>query len=309
MSKQSYFVRHTQALRVRDEDLKALWKEDRIAVHYPDPGGVLGEHDSSSTDPEDYRGTGKMAMKHFQSLSKSGGYVWAESFVSGDGSAKIGCVKPGTPIQLTTDPQIPIDARWDLRGRPDDFPKRSNRDLAVLKTLKLSKTKPVERYEQMGLRAGRPRQGTIKRWNCGTRLEDLVEGRDPKKDWPNLSPEQQEAVCAEFLRLQQRRDDLPRLRYLLLPVGRTLKDVDIYGLADDGRKIFAQVTYHSRDSNSTQEKVRKLQNYGQEGAHLVFFGRGGGSPHDSKIRFVPVEEVEKWIEDEPPEYGNALFGG
>jgi hypothetical protein len=307
MSKQSYFVRHTQALRVRDEDLKALWDEDRIAVHYPDPGGVLGEHDSSSKDPEHYRGTGKTAMKHLQSLSKSGGYVWAESFVSGDGSAKIGCVKPGTPIQLTTDPQIPIDARWDLRGRPDDFPKRSNGDLAVLKTLKLSNTKPVGRYEQMGLRAGKPRQGTIARWNCGTRLEDLVEGRDPKKDWPTLFTEQQEAVCAEFLRLQQRKDDLPRLRYLLLPVGRTLKDVDIYALADDGRTIFAQVTYHSRDS--TQEKESKLQKYGQEGAHLVFFGRGEGPPDDSKIRFVPVEEVEKWIEDEPPEYGSALFGG
>jgi hypothetical protein len=309
MSKQSYFVRHTQALRVRDEVLKALWDEDRIAVHYPDPGGILGEHDSSSTDPEDCRETGKAAMKHLQSLSKSGGYVWAESFVSGDGAAKIGCVEPDTPIQLTTDPEVPIDARWDLRGRPEDFPQRSNGDLAVLKTLKLSKTKPVERYEQMGLRAGKPRQGTIARWNCGTRLEDLVEGRDPKKDWPTLFTEQQEAVCAEYLRLQQRRDDLPRLRYLLLPVGRTLKDVDIYALADDGRKIFAQVTYHSRDSRSTTEKVSKLKMYGKEGAHLVFFGRGGGPPYDTKIQFVPVEEVEKWIDDEPPEYGTALFGG
>jgi hypothetical protein len=191
MSKQSYFVRHTQALRVRDEDLKALWDEDRIAVHYPDPGGVLGEHDSTSTDPEHYQGTGKTAMKHLQSLSKSGGYVWAESFVSGDGAAKIGCVEPGTGILLTTDAPISIDARWDLRGHPEDFPKRSNGDLAVLKTLKLSKTKRVERYEQMGLRAGKPQQGTIVRWwKCGTRLEDLVEKRGPKKDWPNLSTEQ-----------------------------------------------------------------------------------------------------------------------
>ncbi|CAN5168815.1 hypothetical protein BH18ACT10_BH18ACT10_06490 [soil metagenome] len=54
----SYFVRHTKALRVRDEDLKGLWDDDRIAVHYPDPGVHLAEQDSESTDPEHYERTG-----------------------------------------------------------------------------------------------------------------------------------------------------------------------------------------------------------------------------------------------------------
>ena len=30
----SYFVRHTQKLTIRDADLKNLWDEDRVAIHY-----------------------------------------------------------------------------------------------------------------------------------------------------------------------------------------------------------------------------------------------------------------------------------
>ncbi len=303
----SYFVRHTKALRVRDEDLKGLWDDDRIAVHYPDPGGHLAEQDSESTDPEHYERTGKKAMNCLRNLSESGGYVWAESFVSDDGAAKIGFIEPGTKIQLTTDPQVAIDARWDLRGRQEDFPRRSNGNPAVLKTLKFSPTKSVGRQEQMGLRAGKPRQGTIARWKCGTRLADLVKGRTPKEEWSNLSTEQQEAACAEFLRLRQHRNDLPKLRYLLLPVGRTLKDIDVYALAEDSQKIFAQVTYHLRDSSGFADKVSRLQAYDDDGGHLVFFGRGDGPPAEDGMKFVSVDDVMHWIEGESQEYRTALF--
>jgi hypothetical protein len=163
---------------------------------------------------------------------------------------------------------------------------------------------------QVGLRAGRPRQGTIVRWNCGTRLADLVEGRDPEEEWSNLSTEQQEAACAEFLRLQRERNDLPRLRYLLLPVGRTLKDVDVYGLAEDGRELFAQVTYHTRGSRSSDEKVDKLRVYGEGGAHLVYFGKGEDAVTKGGIHFVSAEDqVLAWIKEQSPEYRSSLFRG
>ena len=299
----SYFVRHTQALRVRDEDLKVLWNGDCIAVHYPDSGGVLEEQDSRSTDPENYTSTGKTAMRYLRDLSRYGGYVWTESFVSEDGVSKIGVVKPSTEIQLH-------DAHWDLRDRPGEFPERRDGDPAVLKALKLLRTKLVGRREQVGLRAGRPRQGTIARWNCGSRLEDLVEGRRPKPEWANLSTAQQEAACAEFLRADHSGAGLPRLRRLLLPVGRTLQDVDLHGLAEDGQEVFAQVTYYPRGHAEARKKAGTLESYGRDGAHLVLFCRGGGSEEEGGIKFVTVEdEVLNWIlEEEPPGYREVLFG-
>lgn len=295
----SYFARHTERLLVRDEDLQRFWDEDKIAVHYP--GDTERNPDTRSLDPEDYSGTGKTAVRYLRDLETDGGYVWAESRIS-PGVAKVGRVKPGTPVERD-------DALWEVDG---DFTGRRSGDAAVLKTLRLEEGSAclIGRTEQMGLRAGRPRQGTLVRWHCGTRLADLVEGRAPKEEWPNLSSEQAEAACAEFLRLQQERSDLPRLRYLLLPVGRTLKDVDVYGLAEDGRAIFAQVTYHARKNKASDEKMKKLKAYGEGSGHLVFFGKGQGPSTQSGIPFVSVEdEVLPWIKKQTPEYRSALFRG
>lgn len=292
-----YFIRHTESLLVSDEDLKRLWDEKKIAIHYP--GDIGSGHDLRSTNPDHHEGKGKTAMRYFRDLEENGGYIWSESRVL-PGRAMVGKVAAGTTIEF-------YDGLWDVE---DFFPHRNTGDPAVLKTLRLEdrSVQFVERNEQVGLRAGRPRQGTIARWKCGDRLEDLVEGRDPKQEWPNLSTAQQEAACAEFLRLQQIRDDLPRLRYLLLPVGRTLKDVDLYALAEDGRRIFAQVTYHTQGS-AFQDKVNKLKMYGQDRVHLVFFGQGGSVPEEEGMKFVSVQEVMNWIEGEPPKYRFALFGG
>jgi hypothetical protein len=164
----SYFVRHTERLLIRDEDLKELWDEDRIVIHYPTGKAGLGQEDSRSLNPEDYngkQGRDRTAISRLVELARGGGYVWTESFVSEDKTAKAGYVKPGTRIERR-------DARWDLRGR--DEPKRKDGDPAVLKTVKLTRVKTVPRREQVGLRAGRPQQGTISRWKVGERLARFV---------------------------------------------------------------------------------------------------------------------------------------
>ncbi len=295
----SYFARHTERLLVRNADLRRFWDEDKIAVHYP--GDTERNPDMRSLDPEDYSGTGKTAVRYLRDLERDGGYVWAESRVS-PGAAKVGRVKAGTPVELD-------EVLWEVDGV---YTGRRSGDAAVLKTVRLEEgsVRLIGRTEQMGLRAGRPRQGTIVRWNCGTRLADLVEGRAAKEEWSNLSAEQAEAACAEFLRWQRERSDLPRLRHLLLTVGRTLKDVDVYGLAEDGRAVFAQVTYHPRGKKASDEKVGKLRSYGEGDAHLVFFGKGEGPATEGGVPFVSVEdEVLPWIKKQPPEYRAYLFGG
>lgn len=91
------------------------------------------------------------------------------------------------------------------------------------------------------------------------------------RERPNLSTEQQEAACAEFLRHHD--GDHPRLEYLLLPAGRTLKDVDTYGLDPAGEEVFAQVTYREPSGKEFREKLGKLKEYAGDGAgaKLVYF--------------------------------------
>lgn len=297
----SYFVRHTDKLLVCDEDLKELWDEDRVAIHYPDKASGLEDEDNRSLDPADYKGRDKTAISRLVELARDSGYVWAESLVSEDKTAKVGFVEPGSEIER-------CDARWHLRGRTD-VPKRRDGAPALLKTVKLSRVRSVPRREQVGLRAGRPQQGTISYWNVGERLADLVEGRTPARVWANLSTAQQEAACAEFLRdSHATRPDLPKLRRLLLPAGRTLQDIDLHGLTDDGREVFGQVTYHSRDSPAARKKLDALMPYGERSAHLLFFCLGHGPSEESGAHFVSAdEEVLPWLNSEDT-YAAALFG-
>lgn len=300
----SYFVRHTDRLLVHEEDLKKLWEEDRVAIHYPDEVSGREDEDSRSLDPMVYKGKNgrdRTAISRLVELARDGGYVWTESLVSENMTAKVGVVEPGSKIDLR-------DARWDLRGRTDVANRRDG-DPAVLKTLKLKHVRLVPRRKHLGLRAGRPQQGTISYWNVGDRLADLIEGQSPTHVWPNLSTAQQEATCAEFLRERHaNRPDLPKLHRLLLPAGRTLQDVDLHGLADDGQEVFGQVTYHARNSAAAQRKLEVLAPYGEGNAHLLFFCPGRGPSETDGVRFVSAdEEVLPWLNSEDG-YATALFG-
>lgn len=53
----SYFIRHTKDISVRDEDLEKLWRQNKIAIHYPDlpdPVNGIGDVDNESRDPNEY---------------------------------------------------------------------------------------------------------------------------------------------------------------------------------------------------------------------------------------------------------------
>lgn len=311
----SYFVRHTETLGVRREDLEALWEADRIAVHYP--GDTSAGPDSESTDSEDYeRRQDRSAIKTLSELAYRGGYVWAQSYAAPSGEAKVGYVTGakdgGAGVELER------GARWRI---PGGHPGRQSGDPAVLKTLRLeaASVKLIGKGEAMDLRAARPRQGTIVRWrSCGPRLRALVEGTALPMKWSSLSPAQQEAACAEFLRERHpARPDLPVLRRLLLPVGRTLEDVDLYGLAESGERIYAQVTHLAGNEAGSGGKVARLAEYaavrtgargGAGRARTVFFCSSPTPTDPGDATFVSAdEEVLPWILASPA-HREALFG-
>ena len=253
----TYYVRHTGGMDVPDEAHRRLAEMRHIGIHYPHgKDGQLPESDNASLNAEDYSGTAAGAIRRLGELAESGGYVCAE-YVFLEGCV-IGFVPPGTPIELWR-------AEWGdgsgLAGRE-----------AVLKTLPLAKPRHFSALESAVILIGRPKQGTIMRWRkVGDRIAHLVEGRKPQPDLSSLLPYQQEVMCCEFLRTPAAASHgLPRLLHQVALVGKTMKDIDICGLAPDYRPLLAQVTFSRLDEAGW--KVDRLAHYGMTGnPHLVLF--------------------------------------
>lgn len=256
---QTYFGRHTADLAVDDATRAMLWNTPVVAIHYPHrlgaSGIVPGEPDSESLNPEDYDRSGRQALGVLRKISLRGGYVCAE--YAGQSECVVGIVPPGTPITL-------LRGQWRHRECPDGR-------VAVLKALPLQHVRRLPKSASAVILVGRPRQGTLSRWpSAGHVIEALVERRPLDRSLQSLTPAQQEVLCSEFMRLDYGERHLPRLRYLLLPPGRTMRDVDIVGVADDGRWVFGQVTHLRQES--ADSKLEQLRQYGEGSkAHLVLF--------------------------------------
>jgi hypothetical protein len=308
---------------VRRGDIERLWEEDRVVVHFP--GDTANNtRDSESLDPDHYvKRDEKVAIGAFRELCEEGGYVWAQSYISD--KAKVGYVR-GTR-EGGEGAEMEQSARWELRGKSYDG--REDRHPATLKTLRLEGVGPdgiveVSKGEQMDLMARRPPHVAVSRWKVGERLREVAEGRPRAAAFTSLSSAEQETACAEFLRERHMdRADLPVLKRLLLPVGRGLEDVDVYGVADDGALIYAQVTNHPVTSAEAREKATRLGAYRDAyraasrnanadvrgtGIRLVFFGVGEGQTEPEDVLFVSVDgEVEPWILSDPA-HRRGYFG-
>lgn len=292
----SYFVRHTRGIAVLEKAIDYLWEQDKIGIHFPEvyeeraatPEDV---QDSVSINKNDYEGRGaKRGISTFSELNANGGYIWAE--YQNRENVKIGKIVPHS-----------FDI-YETKWLPGEFPYQRK---ALLKTLRIDRknVRIITPNEAMALRAARPIQGTITRWpSAKNRLKNLVEGIPIDKSWGSLFPSEQETVCSEYLRNPDVAE-CPTLKRLLLPVGRTLKDVDIYGYAADGKTLFAQVTYSNK--YEVNGKIQDLQKYDDSRSHLVFFCNCEDVEYEGNVLFIPVERVQKWLENDK-RYQNRLFG-
>jgi hypothetical protein len=88
----------------------------------------------------------------------------------------------------------------------------------------------------------------------------------------------------------------------------------IYGLAEDGMLLYAQVTHYRAEDPQARKKAAQLAEYGEQtpmGASLVFFSRGLALAKGDGLAgasFVSVEEeVMPWILANA-DHCRALFG-
>jgi hypothetical protein len=152
----------------------------------------------------------------------------------------------------------------------------------------------IQYSDHLLLSAIRPRYKTITDWDSAEEyLTAILQKRPLKPIVDSLAPCQLEVICYEFLRASQ------HLYGLLLPIGRTLRDIDIFGMDKDGNKILAQVTH----SEYISRKLEQLFKYQNQGTKLFFFGPGVSEPQVTKnmqIQYVPIEQVFRyfWEADE-----------
>lgn len=277
----SYFIRHTKELKVKSTDVDRLWRENKVAIHFPGKG----EKDSTSINPDDYKGdpAAQMAMKVYKELNDNGGYIWAQYYTHKH-QVKIGKIKPKNPKLFP--------ATWEKHENP----KRQEGDPAVLKSLQIVDVRTIDltKSNYWGFVAGQPRRGTLRKWReIDTRLEELVENGRLRECWKNLWYAEQETVCSEFLRSGELKE-CPKLKFLLLPVGGTLEDIDISGYSEDDKMILAQVTNYEYSHPTCRKKIQKLEEFNNESHHLVFFCNC--PPNEKKrILFVSNDRVFEWL--------------
>jgi len=81
-----------------------------------------------------------------------------------------------------------------------------------------------------------------------------------------------------------------------MPIGRTMKDVDIFGVSESGVKILSQVTYGTL--KASQHKLKSLKEFQctDENNELVLFCNHASYEEIEGVHIVPVEEVFSMFE-------------
>jgi hypothetical protein len=275
MSMLTFFVRHAGKLDLDDDTLEKMWKERKIGIHYPrdNHNSESQGRDSTSINPNDYDGRAHSAMEALVELARDGGYVCA-CFRTHKQQLLIGKVRPNSRIEL-------------LYGRYGQMKPEFQGRQAVMKVLRLHKVRELLETDHPTILVGQPQQGTIVHWRrVGNLIRSLVKGERPQVGLNLLGTAQQETMCSEFLRTPH--SGLPTLVHLLLPVGRTMKEVDILGLATDGRRVFAQVKYS--EFKRGDPSFQNLLSFIKEG-HVVFFCQHSRQEIIDGVAVVPIKDV------------------
>jgi hypothetical protein len=249
---QAVFIRHNPT--TTDEILKDLWERCLIAIHYKN---------TTSINPDDYEGQGRYAIKRLLGYCETGAVVGATFKKIKPNQILVGLIASGTQI-IGTDEYGPE---------------------YVYKTVQLVNTKVISYIDYPLLAAIQPRGATITGWPSGEKcLQSIMsqEAMEPEVD--SLAPGQLEVLCYEYLR------SMGIIKALLLPIGRTLLHVDIYGIDEDGNNVIAQVT-HGRKQSDVDRKLKILKEYTGRKANFIFFGPVRFRREIAEIKYISIEEV------------------
>ncbi len=156
-------------------------------------------------------------------------------------------------------------------------------------------------------------------WHRDNGLVRLLVDNEPwEPSVRRLSVAQQEVLCSEVMRTDQWAHlKLPRLVSLLLPTGRTLKDIDIYGLDSNGNNIVYQVTNAQHNSSTSQSKIERLKQLASPSATLILICDAKKEDRNGEVIVFALKEAlrlfnrtvvgEKWINAGAPPAPGAHY--
>lgn len=245
------FIRHK--LGSTPAILEDLWSKRRIAVRYAN---------IRSANPDDYENPGRNALKRLWKYCDSSAIVGATFRKIRPTQMVVGVIEKGSRVEWT-----------DEYG--DDF---------IYKVVQLKNTQVISYYDYPLLAAIQPRLATVTGWPSAQKyLQAILDNERIPLDVKSLAPSQLEVICYEFLRMKG------TIKALLLPIGRALPDVDIYGVGNEG-EIIAQVT-HSTNHAKVKSKLNQLREYESTSTNLIFFGPEHCRIDDSAVQYIAIEEV------------------
>lgn len=250
------FFRHKTA--GTEEEINQLWENRKVALHW-------GQN--NSTNPEDYENS--TAQNEIRRLSEYGeegmivaAYYGNQYDIHSD-EMLVGVVPPGTSPDVTVFDETKFKT---LQIDENTVTRVSFKNYPVLSAL-------------------RPRGHSLCRWPAaGDQIKTILEEGQLPAEVGSLSPSQLEVACNEYLRVRYEG------YFPTLPVGRTLRDVDIVGGTGD-KRILGQVTQQS-DTGELESKLDSLRKYHAEDTELLFFGNSDMEPDELEyVHYVTVEDV------------------
>lgn len=225
---------------------------------------LIGVHFENipSTNPSDpaYDRAGQTALKRLWGFCDSGALVGA-TYPGHEDSILVGEVESRSKVE----PRRLSDGRW-------------------YKVVQLKKAREVF-YRDYPILLVQPPLTTIARWLIGEKtLEAIVQGKNIPWEPSSLHYSLIEVVCYEFLRTKG------KLSCLVMPIGRNLQHIDIWGLNDVGRNVLAQVTF-STSSSEISDKLDRLKFVAGKDYDLYFFAPKSKMVQYPGITFVSVEDA------------------
>jgi hypothetical protein len=250
------------------EILEDLWSKRLIAIHYAN---------ISSTKPEDYKKAGKASLEKLWRYCETGAIVGATYTSLKPASMLVGIISPGSKVEII---------EYDY----------------IYKTVRLRHAREIFFSEHPLLAAIQPRQGTITGWPSAVRyLIALLKNEELPSDVRSLAPSQLEVVCYEYLRMKE------IMSFLLMPIGRTMRDIDIYGINSKNETIMAQVT-QDRDLHEIERKINCLKCQRSKNAKLIFFGPQAHKRNDPVIEYISVEDAFEEVKAKYPLLISRMLG-
>jgi len=233
-----YFIRHNLGSGNNQE----IFDSESVAIDY-------GGQQMDSVDPKDYNSPGNNKIALFNGIAQNGGII-AGRF---SGVVKKGSTEPFNGLMVGT---------VVLAKSAEGVTLTSG---AKFKRIRLTKVRFLPFKEHPLLVAMQPRAGTFAAWHLGAKaIRAFYFGYPLPCSFWSLSPAQVEVLCYEYLQLTS------SISSLLLPIGRTLECVDIWGIGSDGVDVVAQVTFGA----STESKSELLeQNFPSTARRFLFAPR------------------------------------